>query len=319
MKWLSWFKKKSQPTVTTSIKKIGGCVSINGLDIFGPYSESENGEYLLVRRDADEKSGRGGYRTSGNGRFTLLKDSQIIYHGECERPTEGAVSNSGTFIIADSLFGDSLKSKLYVFAPSGELLMSHLFSAKIFSVFLSPDGEHGMAQLANSSSSDASKLYIFDIESGRPVASFIPESGWADEYEVGTDEGTVWLINKDGGRYKYSFDGVLLNPEQYAADRREKATALELVFMVRTSLPHTPVSQLPLLLSMINKALMDEQAELRGYLALALKLKGNILEAMNEIEQAISAYQRAIDIDPKIGVKQRLSHLQKQVPKAENS
>src|SRR3990172_1142232 len=104
MKWLFSFGKKSSPTVE-DIRKVGSrMVRIQSLDMFGPYSESENGQYLLIRQDSDRERGIGGYRDSGNGRFALVNKGQVVYVDEWERPTEGEVSNTGTFAITDTLF-----------------------------------------------------------------------------------------------------------------------------------------------------------------------------------------------------------------------
>ena len=65
MKWLFGSKKKKAPE-KDDVRKVGSrMLRISSLDMFGPYSESRDGRYLLLRQDSDREQGRGGYRESG--------------------------------------------------------------------------------------------------------------------------------------------------------------------------------------------------------------------------------------------------------------
>lgn len=313
MKWLFGFRKKSSPTVE-DIRKVGShMVRIQSLDMFGPYSESEDGQYLLIRQDSDRERGIGGYRDSGNGRFALVKKGQVIYVGECERPTEGEVSNTGTFAITDTLFGDKLGSKLYVYSGDGALCLSHVFTANTLNIGISIEGTHVVVQLCNSDSKDSGKLYLFDVSQSKIISAFVPETGWADKYEFSLPERIVYLCYKNNRRYAYSFDGTFLDNQRYDRERVEDASPTDLVLIVREKLSGATQEQLPSLLSMINKAFEGNLSVCHDYRALAYRLKGEIQESLDNVEQAISAYQEALNIDPKIGVKQRLKKLEKAI------
>jgi len=310
MKWLFGSNKKSAPVVE-DIRKVGSrMVRIESLDMFGPYSESENGQYLLIRQDSDRERGIGGYRKSGNGRFALVNKGQVVYVGECERPTEGEVANSGTFIINDTLFGDKLGSKLYVYSAGGVLSFSHVFSANTLNIGISAEGTHVVAQLCNSNTEDSSKLYLFDISQSKVVSAFVPETGWADKYEFSVPNKAVYLCYKNNRRYGYSFDGTFLDSQRYDRERVEDASPIDLVLIVREKLNGATNEQLPDLLSLISKAFEGNFSEYQDYQALGYRLKGEILESLGNLEEAILAYQKALNINPKIGVKQRLKKLE---------
>lgn len=140
MKWLFSLKKKSPPA-EDDVKKIGSrMVRLKSVNMFGPYSESESGEYLVVWQDYDSNQGLGGYRHSGNGSFALVRSGKVLLTRECERPRDGKVVNSGVFAILDTLFGDKLGSKLYVYDASGDLLLGYTFSANSYNNSISNDG-----------------------------------------------------------------------------------------------------------------------------------------------------------------------------------
>lgn len=310
MKWLSWFKARV-PQGSKGISKNKVMAYVDGLEIYGPYSESGSGEYLLIRRDSDLASGRCGFRTAGGGTFYLFKDERLICSAECERPTHGAVSNAGLFVIGDSLFGENANSKMFIFEPSGGKRLDYDFSAKIVNLQISPKGRYVVVQLAESRSGaeDAGKLFVFDGEKGSLLSSFRPVPGWARSYEFCEAEKLVFLNYENGRKYRYTVDGVFMDEARYAREHLEDASPIKLVYIVRDRIQGASKEALPELLGLLNRALSGEALEHRSSLALAYKLKGNILDAMDDPEKAIAAYQKALEADPKIGVKRRLVQL----------
>ena len=313
MKWpFGSKKKKASKSEKDDVRKVGSrMLRISSLDMFGPYSESRNGRYLLLRQDSDREQGRGGYRESGNGKFALVDNGSVVFTGECERPTEGAVSNSGTFAITDTLFGDKLGSKLYVYSADGNLIFEHRFSANTLNIGISPEGSHVAAQMCNSDTDDSGKLFLFDISQAKVIAAFIPETGWAKEYEFSVSDGILTLCYRGNRKYEYRFDGTFLDTERFEFERVEDASPTELVLLVREKLKSATNEELPGLLSLIDRAFVGNLSEYHDYRALAFRLKGEINESLGNADQAISAYREAISIDPKIGVKQRLRKLEK--------
>lgn len=311
MKWLFGSKKKKAPE-KDDVRKVGNrMLRISSLDMFGPYSESENGRYFLIRQDSDREQGTGGYRESGNGRFALVENGSVAFTGECERPTEGVVSNIGTFAITDTFFGDKLGSKIYVYSADGAEVIAYTFSAKTLNIGISPEGTHVVAQMCNSETNDSGKLFLFEVSQSKPIATFTPETGWANEYEFSVPDGILSLCYRGNRKYRYQFDGTFLDRERFERERVEDASPTELVLVVREKMKSATNEQLPGLLSLIDRAFAGNLSECYDYRALAFRLKGEINESLGDNDQAISAYREAINIDPKIGVKQRLNKLEK--------
>lgn len=310
MRWLFDSKKKPARSID-DIRAVGKhMMRVQSLNIFGPFSESKNGQYLLVRQDSDRQRGIGGYRESGNGTFVLVSQGQVVCVGECERPTEGDVANDGTFAIIDTFFGDKLGSKLYVHSADGTILYAHVFSANTLNIGISAEGTYVVAQLAYSSTEDSGKFYLFDTRKSKVISVFVPLTGWADKYEFSLPNKIVYLCYKNNRRYGYSFDGTFLDSQLYDHEQVEDASPTDLVLIVREKLNNATNDQLPALLALINRALDGDLSKYDDYRALGFRLKGEILEPSGDLEGAISAYKEALNIDPKIGVKQRLKKLE---------
>ncbi len=311
MIWPFSSKNKKEPD-GDNVKKISSrMLRVSSLDMYGPYSESENGRFLLIRQDSDPKQGIGGYRESGNGKFALIDNGSVLFAGECERPSEGEVSNFGTFAIIDTLLGDQLGSKLYVYSADGNLIFCHEFAAKTLNIGISPEGTHVVAQMFYSDTNDSGKLFLFDVRQAKVIAAFIPEPGWANEYNFSVPNGFVSLCYLGNRKYRYTLDGSFLDKERYERERIEDASPTELIFIVQEKLKMASYEELPELGLLIDAVLAGNPSEYKDYQALALRLKGEINEYLGNNNQAISAYREAIKHDPKIGVKQRLKKLEK--------
>ena len=194
------------------LKFLDFMISIPDRDFFGSYSKSPNGEYVLAWRDADVASGRGGYRESGNGDYLLIHDGRIVAEGKMERPNDGRVSNSGTFVLSDWRFGDALRSAFCIFDSQGKILISKEFEANALHSEISPDGRFAIFVTARSENDDSNKVSLFDIHAATTLWSKWPESGIPDRYEFDTAAALLWLVYEGKGRYSYSVtDGTFLD------------------------------------------------------------------------------------------------------------
>ena len=300
-------QSRTRPEEVRRVSRRIARIETPNIQMSGPFSESEDGNYMLVRQDRDRERDIGGSRRSGNGRFALTYDGQVVFHGECERPTGGVVANTGTFAITDFLFADRTGSKLYVYSSDGKLQLSHSFSANTHSVGISPEGTHVAAQI------HSGELYLFDIEQHKQISIFVPKSGGASHYMFSARERVLHLCYLNNNRqYRYSFDGTFLDADRYDRERVEDASSTELVSIVRERLDGATKEDLPTLLSLIDLSLERDLSEYRDYEALAFRLRGKIYDSLGDAEQAIDSYREALRIDPRIGVKRRLTTLEKE-------
>jgi len=313
MKWL--FSSKKQRAPAEDIEKVGSqMVRINSIDFFGPYSESLDGKYLIACQDSDPSRGIGGYRTEGKGHFVLVESGKVLFSKECQRPNDGRVSNNGTVIVCDWLFGDQIGSKLLAYNVDGQQILERRFTANAYNNGISADGQFAVVQLCNSDTDDGNKLDLFDLRKRTILSSFIPETGWANSYEFDPNSKILSLCYRNGRSYRYSFDGGFLDFSRYQTERVEDASPTELVLIVQEKLRESVSADVDKLLSLLERAYSEDLTEYPDYLALAHRLRGELYEVAGDAHRAIEAYRDALALNPKIGVKKRLSKLEKQFP-----
>jgi hypothetical protein len=291
-------------------------VELPSIGMFGPYAESPNGKYTLVWSDSDPSAGVGGYRQSEYGSYALVHNDAVVCTGKLERPNDGKVANDGTFVLADWRFGDGLKSRLHGFSSDGQEILRHEFSANMFNTGLSDTGKYAVAQLANSPSEDGGCLAFFDLSEGEVLWKKVPETGWADSYRFDEERRKISLVYKNIGTYEYSYEGEFEDAVRWEQDRIRSGSGHDLLAVCREKL-EACAGQLSSedankFLEIIDRAVAKKEVrDDAGTNARALRMAGEIHEAVGELHLAIEKYESALGLDPKVGVKKKLQQLKK--------
>jgi len=301
--WLFKFRKDKKSSLEHSnVQVLDGVARINSIELSGQYAVSQNNRYLLVYRSGD------GFKL--NGKFALVKEEEVIFVAKCKRPTGAVVANNGTFVVVDSGEINSYADRVDVYASDGSKIMAHAFSAYTACIGISDMGTHVVVQLHNSKTSDAHRVYVFDVEKSAVVSSFIPKTEAAERFVFSVEQEIVYFCYRNDRKYGYSFAGNFLDIDRYEREREADASATELVLIVRERIESATTETLPDLLALINRALEGDLSYF-NYRALAYRAKGEIHEAIGDTERAIAAYKMALKLDSKIGVKQKLRKLTK--------
>ncbi len=290
---------------------------IKSLDYFGNYRISTSKEWIVTWIDSDRSRGVGGYRDKGNGRFTLynVQRNEICIDLDLERPNNGHVSDNGFCCIEDWLLGEGLKGNFYVFSPNGKIIVNRRFSANIYNNDISCSGTLAVCQTANAKHFDGNKLTAFDLFSEQELFSVIPASGWATQYEFDEAAKQIIVVHKGIGKYRYSSDGVFLDPKRFEKDKlsSEDYVAIVLTIEERLKEPDLSIEDLNLLLESILKAKKIIPIDSNGWGNNALKLEGLILEKLGKYLEACDAYEKVLKLNPKIGVARNLKSLRKKL------
>jgi predicted transcriptional regulator len=115
----------------------------------------------------------------------LRGDGAILVTGRLERPQDGHVADNGTFILNDWMFGDGLNSRLCAFRADGQKLLEREFSANLGTSGISSDGRFAICQTAHAPGSpDSNRHFLFDLEEGQEIATWVQETGWTNSYEI---------------------------------------------------------------------------------------------------------------------------------------
>jgi hypothetical protein len=282
---------------------------------FGESVRSPDRRYTLAWRDANESGSQGGARSQGKGKFIVLAGKDVIAQGAVARPNDGKIANDGNFILNDWGFGGGLQGVFLAFDRSGKSIVKRRFEANLLNNGLSVDGSTAACQTANAyEGEDGSKLTVFNLRTGVEVGSWIPVSGWADFYAFPAD-GVIQLGYSKLGLFSYSWDGTFLDAEKWQEARLSKGDystvmmAVEFAIKSGDQLADGLADRLLKSLERISGQIPAVDIQRKAMLK---KLQGQCWEARGDLASALAAYDAALAINPKVGIKRRADQIRKQ-------
>lgn len=294
-----------------------GLAEIRSIGFLGEYRASTSGEWIICWSDSDRQSGISGHRPSGLGRYVLYnkKQEKIIAQGKLERPNNGHVSNNGTFSIEDWHLSDELIGTFYIFSSSELLLIKREFSANIYDSGLSENGKLAVCQTANAAGDDGGVLAGFSIADGRELFCTVPPDGWADDYKFDEQRLRFGLVYKNLGTFYYNEKGELENPEKLESARLN-SSSLSTVLMAVEDIVKSDISSkksLEMATKAIDRVLNTSTGKDDFLKARAFKVSGLAHERLGNEAEALSSFNAALAINPKIGVKRKATAIQKRL------
>jgi len=284
-------------------------------DFFGQYAKSANRVYVLAWQEGRERKLDGSPGGKTLGQYLLFENRKLIAEGRMARPNDGKVADNGTFILNDWEFGNALSGTFFAFNKEGRLLIQREFTANLYNNGLSPDGRFAVCQTCNSDTEDSSLLTIFDLSQRAVVASWEPEAGWADKYDFAPDGKIIKLKYGNTGSFRYSVTGEFLDRKRFQEIQLTQGTYDSILntvngFLRSRDTPPTPELNAELLQA-IDRVFPTVPPLNFEYKSLALKLKGICLENQGSLQEALDCYDKALTVNPKVGVKQRANKIRK--------
>lgn len=291
-------------------------ISVPSIGFIGEHAESQNRRFFLGWSDWDNSQEIGGFRESGKGTFVLMENDSLLFEGKLERPNDGKVSDNGTFILNDWMFGEALHGTFYAFDRSGVPLINHLFNANLLNSAISNDGKYAVCQCANSETEDGGVLAFFDIEARKLLWKSQPVTGWADTYSFDVEKSCLYLEYKGKGRFRYGFDGEFIDKTRWEAERVKFLSAFELSRMAKKlfkdSREDLSTQKADEILHLLSGAIQKGLDEYPNEKAIVYRTTGEVMEAIGNIDDAIVQYEMALSLNPKVGIKKRLDNLKKE-------
>jgi WD40 repeat protein len=150
---------------------------------------SPSGEYTGAYRDGIQ-----GGDDPQRGRVFLIRDDELAFTTELDRPNGCAVADDGTIAVVDwgLEWGQDLSGTLHVFDADGNRLLEHAFDVNIESVAITPDGNYAATATLDPDRS----ICAFDLTAGKLVLRHKVPNGPARRLEfVETEE---WLLEFGG-------------------------------------------------------------------------------------------------------------------------
>lgn len=214
---------------------------------------------------------------------------------------------------------DGLVNEIYCFGPNGRPLIHKRVDANIQSIGISDDRKYVCCQNANNRDHpDGGSLLIFDIESNEIIHMWMPVTGWADSYTFNTKNKIIILHYKDSEDYRYTFSGELLDQDKWQEERPKRMNGYQLLEIANEQIDELESaenepelkdyqSSIDLIHSAAEKDISPYQK------SLAYKKLGEIHLKFNRKSEALAYFQKAIFNNPNIGLKRKVSQLEKEL------
>ena len=204
-------------------------VSIDDINFIGQYCSSPDGQYILAWTDFGPPNNISRAIVEGQGQYLLVQGETIILRGRLERPNDGHIANNGNFIISDSMFESGSYGMFYAFNSMGQGLIKKSLTANLYNCAISDSGKYAIL-------CQVDLLFLFDLESKKLLLSMSPESGLTEGYDFNIENGRLYLIYKELGRFAYDVNGQFLDSDKFLKARIDRGNPFEILNIIKDKL-----------------------------------------------------------------------------------
>lgn len=278
----------------------------NKCGILGTISKSENQQFLVTYSD--------GYLNNGiwvNGKLALLKDNEVVYKTDPERPNNCLVSNNGIVICCDWLNSSELTGKFIAYDNKGNITYTIQTTANIKTSSMSDDGSIAVFLTYASKTEDSEKVFVIDISNKVIVNKFdIPVN--FKRIIIDSIGKRIAFIERDEFIYETDYNGTQVNLNNYEEQIFSKGNSCDKLWFFSTKDEKERYSD-KRFEKIVTQAFNDELALEVYEKAFLLKLRGEYYLHNNQLKNALKDWTDAITLKPKIGLKGKIESLKKKI------
>jgi len=247
-----------------------------------------------------------------NGKIALVNDKKLLFKKELERPNNCAISNNGILACCDWLNSNDLSGKFYVFDQSGGELFSMKTRANLGSCSISENGEIAIVETHNSDNKDGNKLFIINTESSSVINELSRPIPFLTS-KINSDTKTIELIDKNDVVYKIDFYGNHLNFEDFKIQLFKQNNTNE-ILLYYLKQPNEIKYQDKDYLNVLIKASTEKDCYISLRNDKIFREIGEFYEKLGDLKKTIQYWEKAIEINPKVGIKRKLDNYKKMYP-----
>jgi len=288
-------------------------ISFMGLGWWSP-----NKRWVVAVRDRLAGSNPRPGHPDGSAVLVDYENDAVAFKVEgLDRPMDGAVSDAGVCVINDANHGERLSGDVQVFDANGRGLFRRQYQANVYNLAISTSGRFVAVQTCNAPNKDGSLLEVFDNAAGATVFSVHPETGWADKYDFILEaDGSLRCLTvllRELGRFHYSPAGVLMDREAFRQARLQSGGAEGRISIAREELKaaNGDAQRMQEVLTAVSTALEELGQDRADSRAVGLRVQGEALEQLGHVSEAVTAYEAALALNPKIGIAKRCAALKR--------
>ncbi len=276
-------------------------ISLKNIGLFGKCITSNNKKYKLCW----------GLDTR---QIALLENEEFIFTiDNLFYVTNADIAENGTVIVSGSYNKESKSDTLLICNNLGEKIFSKKISSKIYNLAISESGNLCVVQNCNSitSESDSGKLFTIDIINQKIISKFTSALGWADNYKFYEEEKKIQFIYSDN-TIEYSLQGECLEPNKIPIPKKsnyEIFYSLEREFQKISD--KTSINKIK---ELYNEYYGISNSDFTPNVAsLTFRHLGELALMLDDKNNALTFLEKAISINPKIGIKKKILELKKDV------
>jgi len=244
-----------------------------------------------------------------NGEIAVLNDKHLLFKKELERPNDCAISNNGKLACCDWLKSNELSGKFYVFNQIGEEIFSIKTKANLGNCSISKNGEIAIVETHNSNNKDGNMLFIINTESSLLINKFERPIPFLTS-KINSDKRTIDLINKNEIVYTIDFNGNHLNYEDFKIQLFKKSSNNE-ILLYYLKQPNEIKYQDNDYLKILLKASKEKDCYISLRSDKVFREIGEFYENLGDFNKTIQYWEKAIEINPKVGIKRKLDDYKK--------
>ncbi|WP_418262898.1 tetratricopeptide repeat protein [Flavobacterium faecale] len=240
-----------------------------------------------------------------NGKIAVFNNKKLLFKKDLKRPNNCALSNNGVTICCDWLSSDKLSGKFYVFDINGNEIFHLETQANLGSCCISENGEISVFETYNSDNEDGNNLFIIDIAKGSIINKIKKPISFSKAI-INTEVRTIELISKSEFIFEIDFDGQQVNLQEYKKKLLDKGSTND-ILLYYSNLPNEIKFQDEDYLAVLEKATKNGDSFISLRNEKVYREIGDFYEVSGYVERAIKYWQKAIEINPKVGIKKKLN------------
>lgn len=273
-------------------------------DLIGEEKLSENGEYCAIR-------GYGNSSRKGVIALVSVNEKKLLFKKTLQRPHDFHVSNNGIVVCCDWLNteSNSLAGTFSAIDRTGAILYSKKTSANVGNCAISVDGKISLFETHSSETDDSDRIFLIDIETKREISKFHRPYPFIDA-KINPQTQQIQLIDNREIVFEIDFNGNQLNEVEYEKQVMNEGSVYDKLIHYHYKPDEVKLKDRKYL-DLLLQSLKDENASYSFGQDKLYRMIGEYYEANGETRQTIENWEKAIEINPKVGVKKKLDLLKR--------
>jgi tetratricopeptide (TPR) repeat protein len=244
-----------------------------------------------------------------NGEIALLHGSELLFRKKLQRPNDCHVSDDGIVICCDWLHSEALMGNFQVFDVAGNRIFAKKTTANLGACAISADSKTAIFETFRSETADSNQLFLIDVER-KTIFNRFPCPHSFNSAEIDTINHRIKLKDHRGFVFEIDYDGHQTNHAAYESRILRDGSIYDKLSIYESKTDDARLNDRDYL-HLLRQALDDKNASYSFGKDRLYRRIGEFYEAAGDIGKTIENWEKALAINPKVGVKRKLEALKR--------